>query len=1048
MIRAAAQVWGGWMAAMSWQVAILALGIAALSTLFRAASPRVLYLLWLLAFVKLVVPPQWGHAYSAASLVSKSVAVAAPARAGSESAAPSPIHNAAGWLAESPETPSDSSGFPPAPVRPSRARLALTPTLFAVWLAGIAALIAHSLIALLRFRRWLARCSAPAPAWLEAAVGASARKIGLRSAPPCLVAPGGFAPCVFGWRRPVLLFPTALLEEMPREQLRLAVFHELLHIRRGDTLMNVAQRFVQLLYWFHPLVWLAGREVRRYREMETDEAVASASGESSRPEYGKAILAMAERSRLAPVPSIMGILEPHTFVFWRVARLLQAPGRRGQGVLNALGWASLAAIAIFLAPMGVVRSALAQAAASPSPAATPQSEFDHLLTEPQRLYAEWTEQTFASILDHGELAKLSDTAKAEMEAVWLEKLKGSGEGPWSRHEVAINSLGAIKSKKAVAPLLLIAADPTEKDNADRCMATRALGLIGDASVVPALIHLVYHYNQNTRFWAQISLVRLTGVNFGTDWQAWGKWWNEQGRQPAFSPEKVEWAKSPEAVEYSRPEVQQKADEEFIQNWKSGGSKSEEAPAPRIVQTVPPVGAKDVDPALAGITVTFDQEMDTSGYAWTGGGELYPKTTGNATWQDARTCVLPVALEAGHFYRVGINSTSFKNFCGKNGVSVEDSAIYFATVGATPEMIAALTAPRIVSMNPENGAKGVSLATTELRVTFDQKMGGGFSWCKIGRGYPQTTGKPRWEPDQMTCVLPVALQPNASFQLGINYPGYINFTSAYGVPVEPVVYTFETEGQSAARAEASDSTIPADVRKDVTEAIDLLSQTMETQTDRVKQAFDLVRRHPRDQALAALIPWLDDKEATRRRSAVYMIQMLPWDDPAPAFAPLRKLLTHEEPLTRGMAGMALASLGDKKSYDSLANMLAKDDDPYARRCAAWALGELGDEKALPALQTALGDRDGSVKANAQNAIERLTFLRENKAVDGDAAQVVRGVWLISGSTPYQQERLAQAMALIQSADRSVSEGILTGLKSSEMQSIKNSALLALAGMKGD
>ena len=83
----------------------------------------------------------------------------------------------------------------------------------------------------------------------------------------------------------------------------------------------------------------------------------------------------------------------------------------------------------------------------------------------------------------------------------------------------------IKSKKAVDSLLKIAADRREKDNRDRWMATRALGIVGDESVVPELIHLVYHYNQNTRFWAQISLVRLTGKNFGRDWQKWGQWWN-------------------------------------------------------------------------------------------------------------------------------------------------------------------------------------------------------------------------------------------------------------------------------------------------------------------------------------------------------------------------------------------------------------------------------------------------------------------------------------------------------------------------------------------
>ena len=86
----------------------------------------------------------------------------------------------------------------------------------------------------------------------------------------------------------------------------------------------------------------------------------------------------------------------------------------------------------------------------------------------------------------------------------------------------------------------IAFDRAEKDNRDRWMAMRALGLMGEKTDVPQLIPLVYHGNVNTRWWAQISLVRLTKQNFGKDWNAWGKWWNAQNIQPAYNPEIIRW----------------------------------------------------------------------------------------------------------------------------------------------------------------------------------------------------------------------------------------------------------------------------------------------------------------------------------------------------------------------------------------------------------------------------------------------------------------------------------------------------------------------------
>jgi hypothetical protein len=101
--------------------------------------------------------------------------------------------------------------------------------------------------------------------------------------------------------------------------------------------------------------------------------------------------------------------------------------------------------------------------------------------------------------------------------------------------------------------------------------------------------------------------------------------------------------------------------------------------PKIVSTQPANGATAVDPGLAEITVTFDQDMD-EGFSWTGGGPEYPSSPqgAKAQWRDKRTCVLPVALQSGHHYRVGINSPSYRNFRSAGGQSVAPSSISFAT----------------------------------------------------------------------------------------------------------------------------------------------------------------------------------------------------------------------------------------------------------------------------------------------------------------------------------------------------------------------------------
>ncbi len=216
--------------------------------------------------------------------------------------------------------------------------------------------------------------------------------------------------------------------------------------------------------------------------------------------------------------------------------------------------------------------------------------------------------------------------------------------------------------------------------------------------------------------------------------------------------------------------------------------------PVIVSTSPKVGETDVSPALTEITVTFDRDMG-GGFSWTGGGPDYPPTPEGqkAKWRDKRTCVLPVKLQAGRYYRVGINSTSYQNFKSADGIPARPSAIYFTTQGASQELKRRATKPMIVALEPKNGATDVDPSLKEIRVTFNVPMGGGFSWTGGGEQFPTIPEgkKPTWSADHMSCVLPVELKPGWEYHLGLNSPSHKNFQSSGGVPLDPVSYTFKT-----------------------------------------------------------------------------------------------------------------------------------------------------------------------------------------------------------------------------------------------------------------
>ncbi|MGB7582950.1 MAG: prepilin-type N-terminal cleavage/methylation domain-containing protein [Sedimentisphaerales bacterium] len=105
-------------------------------------------------------------------------------------------------------------------------------------------------------------------------------------------------------------------------------------------------------------------------------------------------------------------------------------------------------------------------------------------------------------------------------------------------------------------------------------------------------------------------------------------------------------------------------------------------APYVTGTNPQTYANDVTPSLDEITVTFDQVMKDNSWSWTGGGETYPQTTGQPSYDPNRTiCRLPVRLEPGKVYWVGVNGPIYyQNFfkSAEYGAPARRYVILFAT----------------------------------------------------------------------------------------------------------------------------------------------------------------------------------------------------------------------------------------------------------------------------------------------------------------------------------------------------------------------------------
>jgi beta-lactamase regulating signal transducer with metallopeptidase domain len=78
---------------------------------------------------------------------------------------------------------------------------------------------------------------------------------------------------VFGILRPVVILPSQVMQVLEPRQLQAVLAHEACHVRRRDNLTAAIHRCVEVVFWFHPLVWWLGANLLREREAACDEAV-------------------------------------------------------------------------------------------------------------------------------------------------------------------------------------------------------------------------------------------------------------------------------------------------------------------------------------------------------------------------------------------------------------------------------------------------------------------------------------------------------------------------------------------------------------------------------------------------------------------------------------------------------------------------------------------------------------------------------------------------------------------------------------------------------
>ncbi len=337
----------------AWQVTVLIVAVAVMTRLVARNRPHLAHVLWLVVLVKCVTPPVfcstsgvfcWMQTRPAHVLegtdrgdltdVTNSVAVV--------SAAPG--------LSDKTEVPAPESGIVstsiafdrgaefadakrPAAVPATDDGRWISEVLMVGWLVGTVLVLGVALLRLAACRRLIRRSGFRADGSLDRRMARLSRRLKLRRAARLVITESLVGPAVIGLFRATVLVPEVVVRDKSAEDLEPILVHELMHVRRGDMWVGMLQMVAQAVWWFHPLVWWAGRVASREAERCCDEAVVAELG-CDPARYARCLFGVLEQKRaLKPLPAFPGV-RPVEVTSKRLERIMKL----GQGSRKRSPW--------------------------------------------------------------------------------------------------------------------------------------------------------------------------------------------------------------------------------------------------------------------------------------------------------------------------------------------------------------------------------------------------------------------------------------------------------------------------------------------------------------------------------------------------------------------------------------------------------------------------------------------------------------------------------------------------------------------------------------
>jgi len=238
------------------------------------------------------------------------------------------------------------------PSLPVRAVISIAYWVVALWIA------ARLFIGRRRFARTLANATTASSRdqqMLKRAIHSLGLGVPLRAS---LLRADVDSPALAGAFRHAIVLPT-FVDDLDDDELHALLLHECAHLVRHDNLAALFEELAATVLWFHPLIWLARRELHIAREEACDEMVIRAADDAP---Y---LSALAKVCRAAIAPRTAGVsCMANNRVKERIAYM------KNLSSLRSLPHRTVVAFAIVLIALTATAAGIVQNGAAPAPRGT------------------------------------------------------------------------------------------------------------------------------------------------------------------------------------------------------------------------------------------------------------------------------------------------------------------------------------------------------------------------------------------------------------------------------------------------------------------------------------------------------------------------------------------------------------------------------------------------------------------------------------------------------------------------------------------------------